>query len=214
MDRRCAADVTDGDVLRPAAARLDELRLVALERRIEADLACARESELVGELEALTAEHALRERLQMLRMLALYRCGRQAEALEVYRTTRTRLVEELGLEPGSALQELEQAILRHDPSLGGQASPTSGHRPAGHTVVVALLDLDAVDSLVALAEPLAVEDERELVIASTVAEPGALAAASTRLREHRERLVERGAAVRAAAFTSLDPGSGSGAARS
>ena len=73
-------------------------------------------------------------------------------------------------------------------------------------MVVALLDLDAVDSLVALAEPLALEDDRELVIASTVAEPGALAVASTRLREHRESLAERGASVRSAAFTSLTPG--------
>lgn len=200
------ADVAEGDVLRPAAARLDELRLVALERRIEADLACARESELVGELEVLTAEHALRERLQALRMLALYRCGRQAEALEVYRSTRTRLVEELGLEPAAALQELEQAILRHDPSLGGQARAATGDRTVGHTVVVALLELDAIDSLVALAEPLALEDRRELVIASTVADPGALAAASTRLRLHRERLVASHGVVRAAAFTSLTPG--------
>ena len=200
------ADVAEGDVLHPAAARLDELRLVALERRIDADLACARESELVGELEALTSEHALRERLQALRMLALYRCGRQAEALEVYRTTRARLVEELGLEPGAALQELEQAILRHDPDLDGRASPSRGHRPAAHTVVVGVLDDGAVDALVALAEPLALADDRELVIASTVAEPRALAAASSRLRDHRDRLVGGGAFVRAAAFTSLTPG--------
>lgn len=200
------ADVADGDVLRPAAARLDELRLVALERRIEADLACGRAPELVGELEALTAEHALRERFQALRMLVLYRCDRQAEALDVYRATRGRLVEELGLEPGSALQELEQAILRHDPALDGGGRSIPQHRGATHTILVGILELDAVDSLVTLAEPLARADERELVIASTVGEPGGLAAASARLRAHRERLVRDGVVVRAAAFTSLTPG--------
>ena len=127
------ADVAEGDVLRPAAARLDELRLVALERRIEADLACGRDAELVGELETLTAEHALRERFHALRMLALYRCGRQAEALEVYRAARARLVDQLGLEPGAALQELEQAILRHDASLDlDRAQPRTSEARGAH----------------------------------------------------------------------------------
>ena len=200
------ADVAEGDVLRPAAGRLDELRLVALERRIEAELACGREAELVGELESLTAEHALRERFQALRMLALYRCDRQAEALEVYRAARARLVEDLGLEPGSALQELEQAILRHDASLDADGRDRQRPRPVAHTILVAALELDAVESLVALAEPLVRDAERELVIASAVSEPGLLAEASSRLRAHRDRLVLDGVAVRAAAFTSLTPG--------
>lgn len=98
-------------------ARLEELRLAALEQRLEADLALGRHGELVGELEALVAEHPLRERLRGQLMLALYRSGRQAEALDVYRETRRVLVDELGIEPSPTLQELERSILRHDPGL-------------------------------------------------------------------------------------------------
>jgi DNA-binding SARP family transcriptional activator/streptogramin lyase len=103
--------------------RLEELRVAALEDRIEADLALGRHRELVEELETLAREHPFRERLAGQLMLALYRSGRQAEALEVYRHTRRRLVQELGLEPSRELQELEQAILTHDPCL--QAPPHS-----------------------------------------------------------------------------------------
>jgi len=99
------------------AARLEELRLAALEDRIEADLARGRQRELVPELHQLVREHPLRERLRAQLMLALYRCGRQADALEVYRSGRRLLDEELGLEPDDALQRLEKAILNHDPSL-------------------------------------------------------------------------------------------------
>jgi hypothetical protein len=80
-------------------------------------MAVGLESELVAELEAVVAEHPFRERLRGQLMLALYRTGRQADALEVYRDTRRTLVEELGIEPGAALRQLEQAILRQDPSL-------------------------------------------------------------------------------------------------
>ncbi len=103
-------------------ARLDELRVATLEDRIEAELALGRHAELVGELEALVASHPVRERLRRQLMLALYRAGRQADALSVYRDTRSLLVEELGLEPGSELQELERAILRHDPTLDPPAA--------------------------------------------------------------------------------------------
>jgi DNA-binding SARP family transcriptional activator len=100
-----------------AIAELEELRLAALEERLEADLALGRHAELVAELEGLVAEHPLRERLRAQLMLALYRCGRQVDALELYRVTRELLVDELGIEPGPALQRLEQAILAQDPSL-------------------------------------------------------------------------------------------------
>ena len=100
-----------------AIAELEELRLAALEERVEADLALGRHAELVAELEGLVAEHPLRERLRAQLMLALYRCGRQADALELYQVTRELLVDELGIEPGPALQRLEQAILAQDPSL-------------------------------------------------------------------------------------------------
>ena len=97
--------------------RLEELRETAAELAIEADLAAGRHHEVVGEIEALLAENPLRERLHAQRMLALYRCGRQAEALEAYRHARRTLVEEIGVEPGPELRRLHDAILRQDPSL-------------------------------------------------------------------------------------------------
>ena len=98
-------------------ARLEESRLAALEDRIDADLASGEQVGLVGELEGLVREHPLRERLHRQLMLALYRSGRQADALQAYREARRDLLDELGLEPGRALQELERAILAHDPGL-------------------------------------------------------------------------------------------------
>jgi DNA-binding SARP family transcriptional activator len=97
--------------------RLEELRVVALEERIELDLAEGRHAELIGELNTLIEEDPLRENLRRLLIIALYRSGRQAEALEAYRAARQMLDEELGLEPGTELQELELAVLRHDPAL-------------------------------------------------------------------------------------------------
>jgi DNA-binding SARP family transcriptional activator len=108
-------------------ARLEELRLVCLEDRIEADLALGAGAELVGELQRLVAAQPLRERVRGQLMLALYRAGRQADALEAYRELRTLLLEELGLEPAPALGELEAAILRHDPALRSAPAPP---RPA------------------------------------------------------------------------------------
>ncbi|MDQ3865516.1 MAG: AAA family ATPase, partial [Actinomycetota bacterium] len=96
---------------------LEELRLASLEQRIERDLGEGRHAELVGELEALVRQHPLRERLRGALMVALYRSGRQAEALEGYQAARTTLVEELGIEPGRKLRELHHAILTQDPSL-------------------------------------------------------------------------------------------------
>ena len=98
-------------------ARLDDLRLATLEDRIEAELALGRHADLVGELKALVAANPLRERLRGQLILALYRAGQQADALAEYRETRRMLVGELGIEPGAELQELERAILRHDPAL-------------------------------------------------------------------------------------------------
>ncbi|MGZ8694534.1 MAG: BTAD domain-containing putative transcriptional regulator [Gaiellaceae bacterium] len=107
--------------------RLDELRLGAIEDRIDADLALGGASGLVPELEALVTAHRLRERLRGQLMLALYRSGRQADALEVYREGRARMEQELGLEPGARLRQLEQAILTQDPALG--AAPTLPPEP-------------------------------------------------------------------------------------
>jgi DNA-binding SARP family transcriptional activator len=109
--------------------RLEEMRLGAVEDRIEADLALGRRADLVSELEALVATYPLRERLHGQLMIALYRCGRQAEALEAYQAARRTLVEELGLEPGPALQRLERAILRQDASLELPAQAAAGPAP-------------------------------------------------------------------------------------
>ncbi|MFQ5427249.1 MAG: BTAD domain-containing putative transcriptional regulator, partial [Gaiellales bacterium] len=98
-------------------ARLDELRLNAVEDRIEADLALGRHAELIAELEQLVNDHPLRERLRGQLMLALYRSGRQAEALDTYQTTRATLIDQLGIEPGPVLKELESGILNQDPAL-------------------------------------------------------------------------------------------------
>src|SRR5205814_8543465 len=98
-------------------ARLDELRIGALEELVEAKLALGRHAEVVGELESLIAKHPYRERLRAQLMLALYRSDRQAEALQAYQNARRKLVEELGIEPGERLRDLERAILAQDPAL-------------------------------------------------------------------------------------------------
>ncbi|MPZ14912.1 MAG: AAA family ATPase [Chloroflexi bacterium] len=117
------ADFTYEPFAQSDIAVLEELRLAAVEERIDADLSVGRHAELVGELKDLIAEQPLRERPRGQLMLALYRSGRQAEALEVYRTTRHVLVEELGIDPGPALQALELAILRQDESLDPPTAP-------------------------------------------------------------------------------------------
>ena len=101
-------------------ARLEELRLEAIEERLAADLARGRDADLVGELQSLVGEHPLRERLRAHLMVALYRTGRQAEALETMRTGRDRMVGELGLEPGPELRKLEHMILAQDPDLSAE----------------------------------------------------------------------------------------------
>jgi YVTN family beta-propeller protein len=112
------ADFRYDDFAQTEIARLEEARMAALEARIDADLALGRDDELVPELQALVRDHPLRERLRGQLMLALYRAGRQADALDLYRDGRRLLVEELGVEPGPELQDLERAILTHDDSIG------------------------------------------------------------------------------------------------
>jgi predicted ATPase/class 3 adenylate cyclase len=108
-------------------ARLDDLRVAAVEQLIEAKLALGRHAEVVGQLETLIVEHPYRERLRAQLMLALYRCDRQADALQAYQDARRKLVEELGIEPGERLRELEHAILAQDAAL---AAPTARAAPA------------------------------------------------------------------------------------
>jgi predicted ATPase/DNA-binding SARP family transcriptional activator/Tfp pilus assembly protein PilF len=111
-------DLAHETVMSGYAASLDERRLSVLEDRIDADLALGRHGPLVAELERLVTQHPLRERLRGQQMLALYRSGRQADALAAYADARRYLVDELGIEPGPALRELERAVLEHDPALG------------------------------------------------------------------------------------------------
>src|SRR4051812_41058361 len=116
-------DIADEPFAAAEIGRLEELRLNALEQAIDDDLAEGRHGELVGELEALVAEHPLSERLHGQLMLALYRSGRQAEALEAYRRARALLVEEVGIEPGPDLQRLHAAVLAQDTSLDAPPPP-------------------------------------------------------------------------------------------
>jgi DNA-binding SARP family transcriptional activator len=151
---RALADFEYDDFAQGEIARLDELRLGALEDRIDADLASGRAAELVPELEPLVSAHPLRERLRGQLMLALYRSGRQAEALEEFRDARTALREELGLEPGVVLRELEQAILKQDPALGPPSklprSPQQRRRHRGLLAIGGVLVLAAVAVGIAL----------------------------------------------------------------
>ena len=117
------SDVAYERFARPEIERLDELRAAALEQQIEADLALGRHGDVVGRLPALIREHPYRERLRGQLMLALYRCDRQADALQAYQDTRRDLVQGLGIEPGKRLRELEGAILAQDPELSPAAPP-------------------------------------------------------------------------------------------
>ncbi|HUY59240.1 MAG TPA: AfsR/SARP family transcriptional regulator, partial [Solirubrobacteraceae bacterium] len=184
-----------------AIRRLEELHVAAFEKRIDADLALGRHADLIAELESLVGEHPLRERLRIQLMLALYRCGRQADALAVYQATRRALVEELGIEPSPPLRELEQAILRQDRSLDLAAVPS----PARSVLVVALEE-SAFGALIALATPLARRPERELVLARLIDHRLDLAAESAAVNEQRELLLAAGVTARAAAFTTSNPG--------
>ena len=111
------AEFADEDWARTEAGRLEELRLVAHERLVEAELACGRAAELIPEIESLTRKHPLREEFRAQLMLALYRAGRQVDALRVFREYRALLVDELGVDPSPALGAIEQRVLRHDPGL-------------------------------------------------------------------------------------------------
>ena len=138
------ADFTYATWAQAEIARLEELRLAAREERIEAGLALGRHAEVVTELEKLVAQNPLRERPRAQLMLALYRSGRQAEALQTYQEGRRALAEELGLEPSQALQQLERRILEHDESLTPvavtrRATPTRSRRRVAAVVAVAVV---------------------------------------------------------------------------
>ena len=135
------ADFAYEPFAREQAERTEETRLAALERRIEVDLGLGRHAELVGELEQLVLQHPLRERLRAHLVLALYRSGRQADALAAHQDARRVLTEELGLDPGPELQALERQILTHDESLRLEPVEDASGLPSG-TVTLLFADVE------------------------------------------------------------------------
>lgn len=211
------ADFTHEPFAQAEIARLEEVRLAAVELRVEADLAHGRHAEIVGELEALVAKHPLREHLRALLMLALYRGGRQVEALASYRDARRILVEDLGIEPGDELQALERRILVHDPDLLEPGAAAVRQGPPEHAgaaeiplirgpLLIVSDEGSELAELLALGEPLARDPARELILARIVPSDAELAEAVRELHETRASLLARGVDVRAAAFTSPEPG--------
>jgi YVTN family beta-propeller protein len=192
--------------------RLEDLRLAAVEERLEADLALGRHADLIGELEALIAEHPYRERLRAQLMLALYRSGRQAEALEAYQHARRALVDELGIEPSEELQELEKKILTHDKELASPARPQRPRLPASppalerKRVTVLFADLamtseleDDPEQAAAFLDRVHNEAEAEIEAAGGTVEKGvagALLATFARQQDHAVRAVSAALATR------------------
>jgi DNA-binding SARP family transcriptional activator len=192
------ADLSREPFAAPAIERLIEIHLAALERRIEAELDLGRHSGLVAELEQLVSEHPFREAFRRQLMLALYRSGRQSDALEVYRRTRQALADEFGIEPTAGLRKLERAILTQDLSLEAAAPP--GRVPAS-AVLVAPANDGGFDGLLAIAEPLAGVDGRELILVRLLGELDELESATAVLHGRRASLA---VPCRTAAFTTSD----------
>jgi DNA-binding SARP family transcriptional activator len=197
------AEVSFEDFAQPEIRRLEETRLVALEGRIEADLQLGRHGALVGELEGLLAEHPSRERVAGQLMLALYRGGRQHEALETYQRTRVHLAEQLGLEPGPALKTLQAQILEQAPSLaatpdGRPPRPSTGPGPAPAVSATESAPADFASSRGSPPLPSRLEPHGPPVFVNRQTERAALRAA----------LEEVVASGRRAAFITGDPGIG------
>jgi DNA-binding SARP family transcriptional activator len=204
------ADLAYEQFAQAEIARLEEMRLTALEQRLDADLALGRHADLVPELDTLIARHPLREHLRYQLMLALYRGDRQADALDAYREARRELSEGLGLEPSASLRELEAAILRQDPELAPSPGAPRG-RAAGaaespdRALLVAPSALGELDALLSVASPLARAPGRELIVAAVV-RAEEVGDATARLASVREQLLMQGVAARTAAFSSPDAG--------
>jgi DNA-binding SARP family transcriptional activator len=177
------------------AARLDELRLTGLEQRIEAELALGEHRRMVAELEGLVAEHPTHERFSAQLMLALYRSGRQEDALAAYRSLREALVEQFGIEPTPELARLEQAVLNQDPSLDAPAAAAPA--PERGSVLVCGRSPEGVEGAAGLAAPLG----RDLLAIELLGSESELAAATARLANLRSSLAP---GARAAAFVSSD----------
>ena len=192
------ADLADEPFARAAIERLEEIRLAAIERRIDAELALGLHAELVGELQELVAAHSFGERFTRQLMLALYRSGRQTEALTIYRATREALVEEFGIEPTPSLRRLERAILTQDRSLDLAEPDREATARPRRPVLVLPSEERAVDGLLGLAAPLASVHARELIVARLLGDGDDVAAASAALNARRAAI---DLDVRTAAFT-------------
>ena len=197
------AGFTDEPFAQIAIGRLEELRAAAMELSIDAELSLGLQEPLVGRLEQLVAEHPLRERLREQLMLALYRSGRQAHALAAYQDARRVLVDGLGIEPGRALRDLQQAILRHDPSLEldpelpagrtGSASVAVSRYPEPQRGIVVVSETrEGLETLLSFAEPISRTPARELIVARLVQEAAELADAMSHLAARRQELESRG----------------------
>jgi len=188
------ADLAEQPVATTAAPAIEDRRLQARELLLDADLALGRHGEVLAAVEELIREHPYRERLRAQQIVALYREGRQKEALDAYRTARAALVEELGIEPGPELQDLERAVLRHDPALAAPepaaASPTKLPRPAT-PLVGRKLEIAAVTTLLR-------RDEARLV---TLTGPGGTGKTRLAVAIAEELATELGGAV----FVDLAP---------
>lgn len=195
------ADLTYESFAQASIERLQEIRLAALEQRIDADLALGRHNELIAELEQLVQQHPVREQLHAQLMRALYRSGRQAEALAAYRGARVKLLDDFGIEPGPALKELERRILAQDPQI--EAGPDEPARRARvpRTVLAVPKDEAGIARLTRLAGPAARLPEWELILARLVATEPELAGAARSLERARQAV----GTARVAAFTSTAP---------
>ena len=196
------ADLAYESFAQTAIGRLEELRLAAVEQHVDAELRLGRHVAVLGELEALVWDHPLRERLRGQLMLALYRAGRQTEALEVYRRTREALVGEFGIEPSPALHDLERRILEQDPALELSRSPAPRPETTERIVLVVPFAGDRLDPLLSVAEPLATLPERALLVARLVADASEVGPAATELAARASALA---VSTRTAAFTSQEP---------
>jgi DNA-binding SARP family transcriptional activator/class 3 adenylate cyclase len=212
---RPLADLAYESAILSDAARLEEMRLACLEDRIEADLRRGRHAALVPEIEALVRENPLRERLRGQQMLALYRCGRQADALAAYQQAREALVEQLGIDPSPAIVKLERLMLQQDRSLelGAESAGASPAEPLSEErmVMVVSQSSDDVDGLLRVAAPLtrcgfSIVLGRVLGYSRGVDVTARLGEVTRRLVEQRELLVNQGISARVAAFASHDRG--------
>ena len=188
------ADFLDERWAQAAAARLEELRLGALERRVDLDLEAGRHAEVLSELEGRVREHPLREGPRGQLMLALYRSGRQADALDAYQDARRTLVEQCGIEPSAALQRLQRGILNQDPALDEQPVP------ARRAVMAAALDGERMRGLATLAGTLARRPPRELILARAIGRSDDLGDAADEVRELQQTLESDGVIARTAVF--------------